>query len=123
MTDRIPVYLQSHVIAGDRMTFSLDQEARELQAQASANRRGVTLFKDHGLSLVLLAMPAGNEVADHTAPGPLTVQVLSGRVEIRLEKEAIDGYAGTLAVLGPNVAHSLHAKEASVVLLTLAPAS
>ncbi len=120
MPDRTPVYLQSHVITGDRITFSLEQEGRELIAQAGTNRRGVTLFKDHGVSLVLLAMPSGNDIADHTVAGPVTVQVLSGRVKIQLENESIDGYPGTLAVLGPGVAHSLHASETSVVLMTLA---
>lgn len=120
--DRTPVYLQSHVIAGDRITFSLNQEARELAAQAISSRKAVTLFKDHGMSVVLVAMPAGNEVNDHSTPGGVTIHVLSGRIDIKLESETIDGYAGTLVVLGPNIAHSLHSREASVVLLTLSMA-
>lgn len=120
--DRTPVYLQSHVIAGDRITFSLDQEARELAAQAATNRKGVTLFKDHGVSVVMLAMPAGNEVHEHSTPGGITIHVLGGRVDIKLQNETIDGYAGTLVALGPNIAHALHSREASVVLLTLSMA-
>jgi len=122
MADHIPEYLQSHVIAGERLAFSLEEQARELLAGLKPEgRNAITLAKQHGASIVLVALSRGNRIADHNAPGVATIQVVSGHVSIGHGTDTVDGIPGTLVVFGPGAAHSLEAKADSAVLVTVAP--
>jgi len=122
MTDHIPEYLQSHVIAGDRVAVSIDEQGAALLASLKpGSRSAVTLVKEHGTSVVLLALAAGNRVNEHRAPGVVTVQVVRGRVGISHGGSEVDAPAGTLVAFAPGEAHSLDAIEESAVLVTVAP--
>jgi quercetin dioxygenase-like cupin family protein len=45
-----------------------------------ASQRTTTLVKSDTLEVVRLVLPNGKEIAEHRAPGPITVQCLEGKV-------------------------------------------
>ena len=119
----IPEYLTTHVVSGDRMVYALDNEAENLAKLAEgAGRRGLTLAKEAGVSVVMVGMDKGNLVGTHSVAGSVTIQVLSGRVEVRLPKETVDLLQHQIAILGSDVEHSIMAHEVSVLLLTVCSA-
>ena len=81
--------------------ISLDAVAREQGKKAAAAGSGRSA-----------------EIAEHENPGEATVLVLSGRVELRSNGVSWAGRSGDLLTV-PDDRHSLHAREASAVLLTV----
>jgi quercetin dioxygenase-like cupin family protein len=103
--------------------ISLDAVAREQRKRAAAadsGRSAETVCGGHEKSLrqTVIAMNAGMELAEHESPGEATVQVLSGRVELRSQGVVWSGRSGDLLTV-PDDRHSLHALEDSAVLLTV----
>jgi quercetin dioxygenase-like cupin family protein len=88
---------------------------------ASSGRSAHTVVGGHGARLrqSLLALAAGQGLAEHDSPGEATLHVLRGRVELRSPAGAVGAAAGDLLVV-PAERHDLLAVEDSVVLLTVA---
>ena len=82
-------------------------------------RRGVTLLKQGGLSLVLTHLHAWATLQEHAAPGVATVQVLDGHVRLGVGDESLDVPAGRLVAFNAGVRHSVEALEDSTLLVTL----
>lgn len=94
-------------------------ELREVEAFRSTGHSAKTLVKYPGLRVVLIALRAGAKMGEHRAPGQLTLQTLSGRVQLTVADEAIEAGGGSVIALGETWPHDLEAQEDSVVLLTL----
>lgn len=78
-----------------------------------------TLVKADGLEVIRLVLPAGREIKTHTAPGPMTLQCLEGRVAFTTMGTTLDLSAGHMLHLAAGEAHALRAAEDSSLLLTL----
>jgi quercetin dioxygenase-like cupin family protein len=78
-----------------------------------------TLVKADGLEVIRLVLPAGREIKTHTAPGPMTLQCLEGRVAFTTMGKTLDLSAGQMLYLAAAEAHALRAVENSSLLLTL----
>ncbi len=105
-------------------SFSLDTLADEHLASARRSPHGrsahtVVGGRGHVLRHLLLALLAGEELADHEAPGEATLLVLRGRVTLGTAASEC-GLAATEMVAIPDERHNLVAVEDSVVLLTTA---
>jgi len=103
--------------------ISLDAVAREQRkraATADSGRSAETVCGGHEKSLrqTVIALNAGMELSEHENPGEATVQVLSGRVELRSNTVVWAGRTGDLLTV-PEDRHSLHALEDSAILLTV----
>lgn len=106
--------------------FDLAAGARELVEQArdlAAGRAARTLTPGEGAPLkqTLLALTAGQQLAEHQAPGPATIQVLLGDVNLRTADTALPLSEGQWAAIPPTT-HDLLAVTDAVVLLTVVPA-
>ena len=122
MADHTPAYLRTHTIAGDALTYSLADPMEVLTGKVEpGGRQAITLLKQHGTSVVLMAMDKGNLIEEHGTPGVVTIQVLKGRVDITGDDRTINAEPGTLLAFGPSVAHSLSAIDEAAVLLTISP--
>lgn len=95
-------------------TLLLD-EARAGSAGRAA--RTVHNVPAAGLSQVLLALQAGEQLADHANPGEATLHVLTGQVRLVAGGTEWDLSAGEI-ILIPHERHAVHADLDSVVLLT-----
>ena len=116
-----PSYVQTHHIAGERVDIDLDARMKELRSVLPGHgRRSETIYKEGGLTLVLIAMEGGNVIPAHQAPGTTTVQVLDGRVALTSGAGTAEMGPGQLAAFAPAVAHDVRALDASVILLTVA---
>ena len=103
--------------------FSLDAKAREhleRATAASAGRSSETVYGGHEnvLRQTVIALAAGNSLAEHENPGEATVLVLRGRVRLSSGENSWEGRTGDMiAVTGAR--HSLEAVEDCAVLLTV----
>lgn len=73
---------------------------------------------EHALRQTVIALRAGQDLAEHDSPEEATLQVLVGSVRLVVGDEQWQGRPGDLAVIPPE-RHSLHADEDSAVLLTV----
>ena len=104
--------------------FSLTALAREhldRARAASSGRSATTVFggHEHLLRQTVVALAQGHSLSEHDNPGEATVHVLAGRVRLVADETSWEGRAGDLLVVPP-ASHSLHAIEASAILLTVA---
>ena len=92
-----------------------------LAEQAPSGRSAHTVVggHDHALRHTLIALTAGTALAEHDSPGEATVHVLHGHIRLLTTDTSWDGHPGDLLTV-PDARHSLHAVQASVVLLTVA---
>jgi quercetin dioxygenase-like cupin family protein len=102
---------------------SLTEIASDLLAQASTSHSGRaarTLLggSERTLRHTLMALREGAELAEHTAPGDASLQVIRGRVRLSSSSGVREGDAGTLMPV-PAERHRLDALEDSVVLLSV----
>lgn len=103
--------------------FSIEEEVERLRAEKEwreGRRNAITLRKGEGFSVVLLVMRAGDRLAEHSAPGPISVAVREGRIRFTTEEEAVEAGVETLITCGANVEHAVEALEDAVCVVTIA---
>lgn len=97
--------------------------AEQLKAACAARsgRAAHTIYggSEHTLRQTLVALAAGQELAEHESPPEATLQVISGTVRLDSADQTWQGVAGDLVPIPPE-RHSLVAVEEAVVLLTVA---
>lgn len=106
--------------------LGLEEYIRTLRAEpeyARSGRSGITLVKSPGLRLVLEVLRQGAELAEHRAPGPITVQVLEGEIRFHAGPDTFRIRAHELLALPPRRPHAVEAVRDSVLLITLAAGS
>jgi quercetin dioxygenase-like cupin family protein len=88
--------------------------------EATSGRSAKTVFggHEHQLRQTVMALRAGEGMAEHENPGEATLQVLDGRVLLKSGDASWNGSPGDLMTL-PEGRHSLDAVEDSVILLTV----
>ncbi|UXA08940.1 cupin domain-containing protein [Mycobacterium sp. SMC-2] len=104
-------------------SISLTSLASEKLAEAKESHSGRAAHTIHGghsreLRQTVLALLAGNELAEHDSPGEATLQVLQGHVRLTAGDDAWHGKTGDHVAI-PAERHALHAVEDSVVILTV----
>ncbi len=122
MTD--PVHAERRDPSPPPGAFDLAAAGRDLLEQAgglAAGRAARTLTPGIGtwLKQTLIALEEGRHLDEHTAPGPATLQVLTGQVTLRADDRTLPVPEGGWAML-PTQAHDLYADRAAVVLITVA---
>jgi len=107
---------------GREHLFDLTAESRQLRDEPGGSRDGhrqITLFRGGGVSIVLFDFEANGWLNDHTANGYVTVQVLSGEIQMATAEQEYRMPAGSLLVLRPGIRHDVRAETASRILLTV----
>ena len=97
------------------------REQAQLAATSNNGRASTTVYGGHERALrqTVIALNAGQELAEHENPGDATVHVLSGRVRLVAGDVSWEGRDGDLLVVPP-APHRLEALTDSAVLLTVA---
>ncbi len=71
------------------------------------------------MEAIRLVMPAGKKLAEHKAPGEITVHCLEGGISFTANGEEHRLKAGDLLYLENAQPHAVEALEASTVLVTI----
>ncbi|GAA1618485.1 cupin domain-containing protein [Actinoplanes couchii] len=102
-----------------RLTDLADRLLAEART-AHSGRSSHTLFghHDHHLRQTVIALAAGQSLAEHNSPAEATLQVLTGRVTLRTAADSWTGTTGDHLVISRD-RHDLLAEEDSAVLLTV----
>jgi len=95
--------------------------AKALQSPQGRSSHTLVGGRDRVLRQTVVALKAGERLAEHEAPGEATLMVLRGRVSLGTSSDEQTVSAHELVEI-PKERHDLSAHEDSVVLLTVAKA-
>ena len=87
--------------------------------QQLADHKTESLLKTDQLEVIRLVLPRGKSLAEHQAPGDITVQCLEGRISFTCLGKTQTLAPGRLLSLLAGQPHALEACENSTVLLTI----
>jgi quercetin dioxygenase-like cupin family protein len=107
---------------GGMITINIAAEIARLKSTsewASRDRHAISLIKDDALNILLMVLKQGARLHEHSAKGPIAVQVISGSIRFSAGAERIIA-AGEIVGLDRNVAHSVEALEESAIMLVTA---
>jgi len=104
------------------MEFDLPAEIHRLHAEATWNtgQNARTLVKYDDFRVVLTALQANVRMPEHKTEGRISVQVLSGHIQLRATGRTFSLRTGGLLALDHGVLHDVEALEESAFLLTMA---
>jgi len=88
-------------------------------ADMSASAKTRMLIKTPHVEVIRIVLPAGKVIADHKAPGEITVHCLEGRMIFTTMDQEKELHAGDLLYLLAEEKHSVEASEDSSFLLTM----
>ena len=77
------------------------------------------VIKSNPGNVTLFAFDKGQELSEHTAPFDAIVQVLDGRVEIKIADDIHTLDTGSTIIMPANVPHAVKAVEKFKMLLTM----
>jgi quercetin dioxygenase-like cupin family protein len=109
-------------LSGNVLVFEIDDErelASDTEIISRSGRNARTLLKMGPLRVTLVVLGPGGELAEHEAPGPITVQVVQGRIRFMAEGEKHELGPGQLLAADPGVRHSVTSAEGAAFLLTV----
>ncbi|HEU4751710.1 MAG TPA: cupin domain-containing protein [Armatimonadota bacterium] len=124
VTERTREERQARLYPEGVHVFDLDAQAGVLRGETAYQengRDGITLVKNPNLRVVVEALRAGAGLAEHHAPGPITVHVLQGELRFNTGGEAIPLRPGEMLALPAGQPHSVHAVQDTTFLITIAP--
>jgi len=78
-----------------------------------------TIHDDEDIRVVLFSFAIGQQLSDHTAAVPVTIQVVDGEARIGIGGEQLEGRQGTWLHLPADTPHSVFASTPLTLLLTL----
>jgi len=89
--------------------------------QRESGRSSETLVKYEEFRIVLVRMKPGSYMSHHRAEGPISIQVLQGKVRVHLPEDRMEDLKqGDLLTLERCLEHDVEALEESAFLLTIA---
>lgn len=109
-------------LSGDILVFDLDEErehAADPELIERSGRNARTLLKDGSLRVTLVVLGSGGELAEHEASGPITVQVVEGRIRFSAGDDDHDLGPGQLLAAGPGIRHRVTSDDGAAFLLTV----
>ncbi len=107
---------------GPLQAFDLEDEVARLVEEKEwreGRRNAITLRKGGGLNVVVLVMRAGDRVEEHSAPGPISLDVRKGRILFTAAENSVEAGRGTLISCDAQVPHAVEALEDAVCLLNV----
>lgn len=115
-----PFHMEGKSVQTNSTLISLEDEYEDELLNVCADKHSKTLLKTDRLRLILITMNAGTTLRRHSAPGPVTIQPVSGRFTIAVE----GGNTHTLkrnevVAIKSGVPHSVAAGEDGAFLLSI----
>ena len=94
-------------------------EALRREETGTSGRIAKTIVKYPNFSVVLMVMKSKASFPEHKSGGRISIQVLSGHIQMRVLENLIDLPAGTLVALDRNVPHDVEALDESSFILPI----
>lgn len=112
-------------LADDVIRRNIGEEIEILKSfpswQRESGRSSETLVKYEQYRIVLVRMKAGSYMSNHRAEGPVSIQVLQGKLHVHLPEDRTENLKpGDLLTLERCLEHDVEALEESAFLLTVA---
>lgn len=109
-------------MAAPFLEFDLARELAELHREPEwkSGHNAKTLVKYDDFRVVLTALKAHARLPEHRAPGRISVQTVSGHIQVRAQGRTFELPPGTLLTLDQDIPHDVQALEDSAFLLTIA---
>lgn len=101
------------------MGLSVIANVNDLVEIEAGRRTSKLAVAGTGARVIVFALDTGAELAEHTAPGPILVQGLAGRLEFSTKEETVELLPGGLIHLDARVPHAVRAAEPSRMMLTI----
>ena len=96
---------EARTLSAPLLRFDLDKEATRLRAESpfrDGDRNARTLTKAGAFRLVLVAFRAGVTFDEFDQRGSVALQVLDGRIAVRVGEDSVEIGAGEVAVVSPD---------------------
>jgi quercetin dioxygenase-like cupin family protein len=113
-------YTRLHQLTGELLRINLTEKAQAIREEAhlsEAGRAAETIAKMGPLRLTLLGFVAGSFMHGHSAPGPVSIQVLDGVVAVTTDSATQDLTSGDVLVVQGGITHSVTARSDATILL------
>lgn len=109
-------------IEAPMLMFSIDKETNKLKKEptwSDNDRNSITLQKNSRLRVVLISMHKGADLHEHTVEGPITLYVVSGKINFTAEEDSVELRTNDLVVLEKTIPHNVEALEDTTFILTI----
>ena len=109
-------------LAAPVQVVDLAAAAAELRAEAHApvaGHRQIAVVRHGPVTIIQFVFDEGGLLKQHRAEGVVTIQVLSGRLQVVVDEEAREVGPDELMALAPGVPHSVVALRPTDMLLTV----
>ncbi len=121
---RMHDYVRTRQISGPLLRFRLAGEEAAMREQAAVlsttGRVGKTLVKEGALRITQVMLRKGSPLGSHQIAGPVSIQVLRGRLRLITADGELQLERGDLVALDAGVAHAAEAMSACALLITMA---
>lgn len=106
------------------MEFNLQPEIELLRNDETYRRGRVSkvLARFPDFRVVLIVMKSGNHMEEHSVKPRISIQTVSGHIQLHVGEELLDLPAGRVLVLDRDIPHDVLALEDSAFLLTFGAA-
>jgi quercetin dioxygenase-like cupin family protein len=111
-------HIDRPLAGGLRIHDLTDERAHAAAGVAGSGRKARALVQDGPLRVTLVVVEPGGRIAEHEAPGPITVQPLDGRIRFTAQGATHEIGPGQLLALGAGLRHSVSSEEGGAFLLT-----
>jgi quercetin dioxygenase-like cupin family protein len=108
--------------AATEHAFNVQESLAQLRGESRPTQNGhrqITLFHQTPVTMVLFDFEAGGELREHQANGLVCIQCFEGHITVSTPEHSHELTGGTMVLLRPSVRHSVRAREASAMLLTV----
>ena len=109
-------------LAAPVQVVDLAAAAADLRAERHApvaGHRQIAVVRHGPVTIIQFVFDEGGLVKEHSAEGVVTIQVLSGRLQVIVEEEVREVGRDELLALAPGVSYSMVALESTDMLLTV----
>lgn len=114
--------LKDRTLKAPLLTFAIEEKIAQLKKETAwinGDRNAVTLQKNSNIRIVLISLRKGATLNEHKVEGPITLFVLSGKMNFIAGEEKIVIETNGLIVLEKTIPHDVEALEDTIYILTI----
>lgn len=114
--------LKDRVLRAPLLSFSIIKEIARLKKEpkwTNGDSNAVTLQKNSNIRIVLISLRKGATLHEHKVEGPITLFLLSGKMNFIAGEEKIVAETNGLIVLEKTIPHDVEALEDTTFIITI----